>query len=208
MQNKYKNKFVILILAMFVCWSANAAAPSVDEYQPAGTMFQMVADLEQEKLLLQLEKEKAQLQVDMDRLLAEQARIKNEMDAMSGAGDTQAQALELERKRIEVEKQKLDAEKNNIASDISPAKTTTRTSTKKAEPEIESPITEKYTLVEIIGAGRQIGATIVDNDSGQSKKISVGKKLDGWNVDSVSLDEGIVLSKDGETAILDIPSGK
>jgi type IV pilus biogenesis protein PilP len=153
-----------------------------------------------------LEKERAQLQLDMDRLAAEQVRIQTEMDALSGAGNTQAEALELERQRLELEKEKLEAQRKNIetAPVSQTSKTTSRTSSSSSDD--SSPLDEKYRLIEIVGAGRQLFATIEDTTTGQRKKISVGKELDGYIVDSVSLDEGIVLSKDSETATLGIVS--
>ena len=104
-------KYEKLLAAMFVVSlaflpSLARSAENVEEYDPAGSMFQMITDLEQEKVLWQLEKEKAQLQLDMDRMATEQMRLKNEMDAMQGSGDTQVEALELERQKLEIEKTK------------------------------------------------------------------------------------------------------
>jgi type IV pilus biogenesis protein PilP len=213
MQNKYKKTgrgicfgaFFAVALAMHVYADSEVSA---DVYNPDGSLFQMIADLEQEKIVLQLEKEKAQLQLDMDRLAAEQARIKNEIDAMSGAGNTQAEALELERQRLELEKEKLESQRKNLENpEDAPAKSAS--ANKAARPQVneeQSSIQEKYRLIEIIGAGRQLFATVEDLASGQRKKISVGKTLDGYRVESVSMDEGVVLSKDGETATLGVRS--
>jgi len=199
-------KLCTLFVFAFVvlCTGARAdidAAVSADDYEPAGSLFQMIADLEQEKIVLQLEKERAQLQLDMDRLAAEQARIRNEMDAMSGAGNTQFEAIELERQRLELERDKLEAQRRNLEA---PTTTVPARTERVAPVEDLSPMEEKYRLIEIIGAGRQLFATVEEVSSGQRRKISVGKTLDGYRVDSVSLDEGVVLSKDGETAILGI----
>lgn len=202
-------KYEKLLAAMFVVSlaflpSLARSAENVEEYDPAGSMFQMITDLEQEKVLWQLEKEKAQLQLDMDRIATEQMRLKNEMDAMQGSGDTQVEALELERQKLEIEKQKLEAQRKNIDES---GTTPTRTSSGgQSEVEDTSPIQDKYRLIEIVGAGRQLLATVEDNATGQRKKISVGKDLDGYRIDSVSLDEGVIMSKDGETATLGIHS--
>ena len=200
-------KYEKLLAAMFVVSlaflpSLARSAETVEEYDPAGSMFQMITDLEQEKVLWQLEKEKAQLQLDMDRMATEQMRLKNEMDAMQGSGDTQVEALELERQKLEIEKQKLEAQRKNI--DESGTTPTRTSSVGQSEAEDTSPIQEKYRLIEIVGAGRQLLATVEDNATGQRKKISVGKDLDGYRIDSVSLDEGVIMSKDGETATLGI----
>jgi type IV pilus biogenesis protein PilP len=210
MQNKKSRPllFASALALSMLCGAANAA-PAADEYEPEGSLFQMIADLEQEKVLLQLEKEKAQLQLDMDRLAAEQARIKNEMDALSGASGTQTEAIELERQRLELEKEKLEQQKKSLdAKQPDGAPTPTARAQEPAGKSEPSTLGQKYSLIEIVGAGRQLFATVEDSSGGQRKKISVGKSLDGWNVDSVSLDEGVVLSKDGETAVLGINAGE
>jgi type IV pilus biogenesis protein PilP len=188
--------FVGVICACFPSYSA-----PVQDYDPAGSVFQMIADLEQEKILLQLEKEKAQLQLDMERLGAEQARIRNEIDAMTGVSNTQTEAMELERQRLELEKEKLEQQKKSLAN----------TDSASAKPKVfasenSSPLNEKYRLVEIVGVGRQLFATIEDFENGQRRKISAGDALDGWNVDSISLDAGVVMSNGNETATLGIIS--
>ena len=191
---------LLFALCSFGAYAEDAPAPAADDYEPAGSLFQMIADLEQEKIVLLLEKEKAQLQLDMDRLAAEQARIRNEMDAMSGAGSTQSEALELERQRLELEKEKLEAQRKNLDNPAPPSKGAARARVEE-EP---SPIAEKYRLIEIIGAGRQLFATVEEASTGHRRRISVGAMLDGYRADSISLDEGVVLSKDGETATLGI----
>ena len=103
-----------------------------------------------------------------------------------------------------MKKQKLEAQRKNIDES---GTTPTRTSSGgQSEVEDTSPIQDKYRLIEIVGAGRQLLATVEDNATGQRKKISVGKDLDGYRIDSVSLDEGVIMSKDGETATLGIHS--
>ncbi len=205
LNKKYKTPMAamfVIALAFMPSLARSAENVNVEEYDPAGSMFQMITDLEQEKVIWQLEKEKAQLQLDMDRMAAEQMRLKNEMDAMQGSGNTQAEALELERQRLEIEKQKLEAQRKSIDESVV---TPTRTSaTNRVEVEEQSPIQEKYRLIEIVGAGRQLLATVEDNATGQRKKISVGKDLDGYRIDSVSLDEGVIMSKDGQIATLGI----
>ena len=58
----------------------------------------------------------------------------------------------------------------------------------------------------VIGAGSQLQATVEDLSTGQTKRISVGKTLDGYTVKSISLDDGVVFEKDGETQNLNIKS--
>lgn len=200
MQNKLM-KILLFISVIFTLPASAAVSKEADAYNPSGSMFEKITDLEQKKVLWQLEKENAQMQLEMDRMEAERARIKNEMDSMNDDQNTQTQALELERQRLEVEKQKLEAQKKNMSSAQAQSKNTAAESA--PEPEA-TPIQEKYRLVEIVGAGRQLIATLEDNKTGQRKKISVGKDVEGYNVDSVSLDEGVVLSKDGEVQTLGV----
>ncbi len=208
MLNKKYEKSLAAVFVIALAFSPCIArsAENVEEYDPTGSMFQMITDLEQEKILWQLEKEKAQLQLEMDRMAAEQMRLKNEMDAMQGSGDTQVEALELERQRLEIEKQKLEAQRKSL--DEPAAKPTRASASNRIEEEEPSPIQEKYRLIEIVGAGRQLMATVEDNGTGQRKKLSVGKELDGYRVDSVSLDEGVIMSKDGQAAALGIHAEK
>ena len=198
MQNKLLQ--ILLFISIVFAFPALAEINSnADAYNPSGSMFEKITDLEQKKVLWQLEKENAQMQLDMDRMEAERTRIKNEMEAISDEGKSKAQALELERQQFEMEKQRFESQKKNISS----VQSSNKNVVTAPEPE-ESPIQEKYRLIEIVGAGRQLIATIEDNKTGQRKKVSVGKELDGYNVDTVSLDDGVVISKDGETQILGV----
>ena len=75
------------------------------------------------------------------------------------------------------------------------------------KPEVD--ITKKYRLVNVIGAGSQLQATIEDLSSGQTKRVNVGKKLDGFTIKSISLDDGVVVvGEDGITQNLNISNGK
>jgi type IV pilus biogenesis protein PilP len=62
----------------------------------------------------------------------------------------------------------------------------------------------KYKLVNVIGADNQLQATVEEIATGQSKRLAVGKEIDGYTVKSISLNEGIVFEKDGETETLNI----
>jgi len=199
-----QNKLMQILLFISMIFTIPAIAEingKADTYDPSGSMFEKITDLEQKKVLWQLEKENAQMQLEMDRMEAERARIKNEMDSINNAEDAQAQALDLERQRLEIERQKLEAQKKNASTVQSSGKNIIAEPAPKPEA---SPIQEKYRLVEIIGVGRQLIATLEDNKTGQRKKVSVGKDLEGYSVDLVSLDEGVVLSKDGETQTLGV----
>ena len=70
-------------------------------------------------------------------------------------------------------------------------------------------IAKKYRLVNVVGAGAQLQATVEDLGSGQTKRIGVGKTLDGLRVKSISLDDGVVfVDKDGKTQNLNVSNGK
>lgn len=69
---------------------------------------------------------------------------------------------------------------------------------KPAEP------THKYTLVNIMGIEDKIQLTLVNNETGQKNIVSVGDTFDGYTVKSISLEEGIVVEKNGVVEDLDI----
>ena len=82
-------------------------------------------------------------------------------------------------------------------------------SSSKAEAEEpDKKIGEKYKLVNVIGAGAQLQATVADLVTGQNKRISVGKSLDGWTVKSISLDEGVVLVRGDQTQTLNVTNSR
>ena len=72
------------------------------------------------------------------------------------------------------------------------------------EKKEESSINKKYRLINVIGVDNQLQATISEISTGQNKRISVGKELDGHIVKSISLNDGIVFEKDGVTESLNI----
>jgi type IV pilus biogenesis protein PilP len=187
------------------------SAEAVAEYQIDGTLFQKIADMEQEKLLMQLERERAQLDLELDRLAAEKIKLHMEIDTLSGRAEEQQQAIESERKKLEAEAAKLEREKQAFAAagqDAPPSKPVTKTTAAASDAPESEQISKKYRLVDIIGAGNQLQATIEDAENGQRKKISVGRTLDGYTVKSISLDDGVAFWKDGVTETLNIGKDK
>ena len=180
------------------------SAAAIDEYEVEGSLFQQITDLEQEKVLMQLEKERAQLDLDLDRLAAEKIKLHMEIDALSGRAETQQQEIETKMAKLEAEAARLEREKEELAS-IPVVRSTSSSANATKE---ESPISQKYKLVNVIGAGSQLQATVADLTSGQNKRISVGRALDGYIVKSISLDEGIVLVKGSETQTLNVNNAK
>ncbi len=180
------------------------SADAIEEYQVEGSLFQQITDLEQEKILMQLEKERAQLNLDLDRLAAEKIKLHLEIDNLSGRAEQQQQELEAERARLDAEARRMETERNAIATrQAEPVVRTQPVASEKKETEFE----QKYKLVNVFGAGAQLQATVQDLESGQNKRISVGKEMDGYTVKSISLDDGIVFVNGDEVRTLNI-SGK
>jgi type IV pilus biogenesis protein PilP len=216
MQNKiFKNAFIAIMAALFAMPSVaedlveqsldDVSAAAIAEYEIDGTLFQKITDLEQDKILMQLEKEKAQLDLDLDRLAAEKIKLHMEIDTLSGRAEEQQAALESEREKLEVERERLERDKQSQSTQSS--ETRVSSAPKKEEAPLES-ITKKYSLIDIIGAGKQLHATVQDLNNGQRKKISVGRELDGYVVKSISLDDGVVFVKDELTETLNISKDK
>ena len=195
-------------------------ATSVADYDVDGTVFQKITSLEQEKVLMELEKERAQLDLDLDRLAAEKIKLQMEMDTLSGRAEQEQQILQNEKAKLEAEAARIEAEKNALiaaaAADVYEAPTQSYAAPKKSaapkkkvvkeENEEQEDISTMYKLVNVMGAGNQLQATLSDLETGQTKRVTVGKKIDGFVVKSISLEDGVVFSKDGETQNLNISS--
>ena len=184
------------------------SAATVEDYQIDGSLFQQITDLEQEKVLMQLEKERAQLDLDLDRLAAEKIKLHMEIDALSGRAEAQQQEIEAEMAKLEAEAARIAREKESLenASDVTTR--TTKTTSQSLDDAVESKIVDRFKLVNVIGAGTQLQATVADLNTGQNKRVSVGRVLDGWTVKSISLDDGVVFTKDGKTQTLSVLNGK
>lgn len=223
MQNKK-----MFLLGLIFCGAVSSAFAAVDEvvevdvdmeevsadvvagYDVSGSLFQQITDLEQEKVLMQLEKERAQLDLELDRLAAEKIKLHMEIDTLSGRAEQQQQEIETQKAKLEAEAARIEREKESWLADIEEQKTANAMSVPEvAEEEPEIDITKKYRLVNVVGAGSQLQATVEDLNTGQSKRISVGKSLDGLTVKSISLYDGVVfVDKDGITQNLNVSSGK
>jgi len=233
MQSKKKMLFLSVLLGVFIAYTPNvyadddidmmddtevvqdvsdASADAVEKYDITGSLFQQITDLEQEKVLMQLEKERAQLDLELDRLAAEKIKLHMEIDTLSGRAEQQQQEFEMEKAKLENETAKLELERQNLASGDSKSESKKSYSKSSSKPvdddDSDFKIIDKYKLVNVVGAGNQLQATVSDLDSGQTKKITVGRVLDGFTVKSISLDEGIVFAKDGKTQTLNISSAK
>ena len=185
------------------------SADAVADYQVQGSLFQQITDLEQEKVLMQLEKERAQLDLELDRLAAEKIKLHMEIDTLSGRAEQQQQEIETQKAKLEAEAARIEHEKETWMAQANQEKETVIAKTVKKQDDSGSDIVDKYRLVNVVGAGNQLQATIEDLNSGQSKRVAVGKVLDGFTVKSISLDDGVVFEgADGEIQNLNVSNGK
>lgn len=174
----------------------NLSADAIENFEVQGSLFQQITDLEQEKVLMQLEKERAQLDLELDRLAAEKIKLHMEIDTLSSRAEQQQMQVETEIVKLENEANRLVKEQEELMAQEEEIEEEVKVIKKKAETkESNVEFAEKYRLINVIGAGNQLQATIEDLNNGQTKRISVGKKLDGYTVKSISLDEGIVFTK-------------
>jgi len=168
-------------------------------YDESGSLFEKITMLEQEKVVVQLEKERAQLDLDLERLNAEKIKLQMELDTLSGRAEQQQHELEAAKTQLDIQTESL---KRQIAAlDEAPAPAPVAKTSEKKE---ETVVSKKYKLINVVGMGNQLQATIEDVATGQNKRIAVGKELDGYIVKSISLNDGIIFEKDGETESLNI----
>ena len=187
------------------------SADAVAAYNPAGSVFQQITDLEQEKVLMELEKERAQLDLELDRLAAEKIKLHMEIDELSGRAEQQQQELENAQAKLETEAARLEREKEELEAQTEElearratytAVTSAPAATEAAAPAVN--FDDQYRLVNVIGAGSQLQATIENLSTGQNKTISVGKVVDGYTVQSISLDDGVVFSNGADVQALNV----
>lgn len=185
------------------------SADAVAAYDPTGSLFQQITDLEQEKVLMELEKERAQLDLELDRLAAEKIKLHMEIDTLSGRAEQQQQELENAQAELEAQAARLEREKEALQAQTeelqarqysAPVYNTATDATVTNAVSFDS----QYKLVNVIGAGSQLQATIANLATGQKRTVSVGKVIDGYTVQSISLDEGIVFTNGEDTQTLNI----
>lgn len=178
------------------------SAEALDAYDVEGSLFEKITNLEQEKLIMKLEAERIRLDLELDAL--NQQKMKKQME-MDGSYVFQAdQQQEIQEAKAELDA-KIESLKRQIAemdnkSNEQPEKVVEKVEKKEATPQIVG----KYKLLNVIGVGNQLQATIQDISTGQNKRISVGKQLNGYTVKSISLNDGIVFEKDGESENLNV----
>ena len=179
-------------------------AQAVADYKVEGSLFQQITDLEQEKVLMQLEKERAQLDLELDRLAAEKIKLHMEIDTLSGRAEAQQQELETEKAKLEAEAARLAREKKSLEEEAAAPRAATSSAARASEDDGDDAIADNFRLINVIGAGSQLQATVESLNTGQTKRIRVGADLDGFSVKSISLDDGVVFVKDGKSQTLNI----
>ena len=178
------------------------AAQALNDYQVEGSLFEKITVLEQEKVVVQLEKERAQLDLELDRLNAERIKLQMELDTLSGRADQQQRELETAKIQLEQQAEELKRQRDIVEDEYEDV-----VSVKiqpKSEKTEENKVSKKYKLINVVGVGNQLQATLEEIASGQNKRIAVGKELDGYTVKSISLNDGIIFEKDGTRESLNI----
>lgn len=225
MQNKIKNikksffLFAVLTTVFSVpamaepqddnSWADEMSANAISDYKVDGSVFQQITDLEQQKVLMGLEKERAQLDLELDRLAAEKIKLRMEMDTLSNNAEEQKRILAEQKAELDAQAEMLEQQKRAMTAQ--PQTDGLQPVAKipvQQQPMQENNIISKYKLIDIIGSGNQLQATVEDLVTGQRKKISVGKVLDGYTIKSISLDDGVVFEKDDNTETLNIGKDK
>ena len=173
---------------------------ALDNYDMSGSLFEKITLLEQDKVVLQLEKERAQLDLELERLNAEKMKLQMELDTLSGRAERQQQELEAAKAQLEAQTEKLKRQKEALeASEEQEVPVA-----KPVKQQEVGQISARYKVLNVVGVGNQLQATITEISSGQNRRIAVGKELDGYIVKSISLNDGIVFEKNGETESLNI----
>ena len=181
------------------------SADALLNYDVNGSLFEKITTLEQEKVVAQLEKERAQLDLDLERLNAERIKLQMELDTLSGRAEQQQHELQAAKTQLDLQTEKLKRQMDALDSvNEESEEPVNNVSQKPVKKEETGSVSKKYKLINVVGMGNQLQATIEEVSTGQNKRIGVGKQLDGYTVKSISLNEGIVFEKDGETESLNI----
>ena len=181
-------------------YADKVSAQALNDYNPSGSLFEKITALEQEKVVMQLEKERAQLDLELERLNAEKIKLQMELDTLSGRAEQQQHELEAAKTQLEIQTEKLRRQKDSIDEEVSHYEAPKAQTVRRENSDVSG----RYKLINVVGIGNQLQATVSEISTGQNKRISVGKELDGYIVKSISLNDGIIFEKDGETESLNI----
>ena len=181
-------------------YADKVSAQALNDYNPSGSLFEKITALEQEKVVIQLEKERAQLDLELERLNAERIKLQMELDTLSGRAEQQQHELEAAKAQLEIQTEQLKRQKDSIDKEVSNYEAPKYQPVHKEDTEVS----RRYKLINVVGIGNQLQATVSELSTGQNKRIAVGKELDGYIVKSISLNDGIIFEKDGELESLNI----
>ena len=174
------------------------SADALNSYEVSGSLFERITTLEQEKVVMQLEKEKSQLDLELERLNAEKMKIQMELDTLTGRAEQQQQELAATKAQLEAQTERL---KRQMETEEAEEEIFVEKPVKKV---VDGGLSNQYKLVNVIGIGDQLQATLEEVATGQNKRVSVGKQIDGYIVKSISLNDGIVFEKDGQEENINI----
>lgn len=178
------------------------SANALNDFQVEGSLFEKITTLEQEKVVIQLEKERAQLDLELERLNAERIKLQMELDTLSGRAEQQQRELETAKAQLEIKTEQLKRQKEAMDNAPVEEEVVVRQPQKKKQEVTE--ISSKYKLINVVGIDNQLQATLEEVTTGQNKRVSVGKNIDGYTIQSISLNDGVVFEKDGEIETLNI----
>lgn len=181
------------------------SANALENYDTEGSLFEKITNLEQDKVLMQLEAERARMDLELDELNAKKMKMQMELDELAGRADQKQQELEAVNAQLAAQTEELKRKVEELANREYTVVEAPVVKQEYVQEEVvekkpsATPITKKYDLINIVGLGNQLQATIRDLATGQNKRVSVGKKVDGYTVKSISLNDGIVFEKDGHS---------
>jgi len=177
---------------------------ALEDFQTEGSLFERITNLEQDKVVMQLEAERARMDLELDELDARKMKMQMELDELAGRANEKQKELEEVNAKLAAQTEELKRQVEELASreyapvEIPVVRQDNMDSSTENQQGATS-VARKYELVNIVGLGNQLQATIKDVATGQNKRVSVGKKIDGYTVKSISLNDGIVFEKDGQS---------
>ena len=134
-----------------------------------------------------------------------------EIDTLSGRAEQQQQEIETQKAKLEAEAARIEREKESWLKEIENAEASNSAGYSAMPAKVEernADVSKNWRLVNVVGAGAQLQATVEDLNNGQKRRVNVGKELDGLTVKSISLYDGVVLvDKEGNTQVLNISNG-
>lgn len=181
------------------------SSSALENYQVDGSLFERITNLEQEKIIVQLETERAKMDLDLEKLNAERSKIQN--TAESKQLEIKIQELEAEKEQMAQMRQEMEQQIAQVRQQVENIRENQNIDGAEVvtpKPAEQYSVANKYQILNIIGVGNQVQATIKDLSSGQNRRIAVGNFIDGHRIKSISLNEGIVFEKDGFSENLNI----